>query len=147
MKIPPGYAVTRTAITASTAFATSAAPQYLTGDPVAMGDVQANTLSALCTVDAETSTITITAVWQVSVDGTTYYNVAGTANNAANVPLATGTGGGDAVVTTCVPAPDAIYAYPWARVRLMTGITTADGTNDVGGAVYRYLRAGAYANL
>jgi hypothetical protein len=147
MRIPPGYAVQRTAITASSAFSTSAAPQYLTGGAVAMEDVQFGTLSALCTVDAESNTLTITAVWQVSTDGTTYYDVAGASNNAANVALATGTSGSDAAVSKVVPAPDAIYAYPWARVRLMSGVTTADGTNDIGGAVYRYLRAGAYANL
>jgi|GEM_PF-1456171 hypothetical protein len=144
MRIPPGYTVTSDAITASSAFSTSAAPQYLTGNPVPMGDVQFGTLSALCTTRAATSTLTITAVWQVSVDGTTYYDVAGTANNAANVAVATGT---VAAASLCVPAPDAIYAYPWARLRFVTGVTTANGTTDYGGAVYRYLRAGAYANL
>jgi hypothetical protein len=144
MRIPPGYTVTSTAITASTAFATSAAPQYLNGNPLSMADVQFGTLSALCTTRAATSTLTITTVWQVSTDGTTYYDVAGSANNAANVAIATGTVAAD---TKCVPAPDAVYAYPWARVRFATAVTTANGTTDYGGAVYRYLRAGAYANL
>lgn len=145
MRVPPNSTISFTAITASTAFASGAAPKYLAGGAVSMLEVQFGTLSALCTVQAETSTLTIAAIWQVSTDGTTYYNVAGTANNAANVVIATGTGSDDDPVTVCIPAPDAVYAYPWARLRLASGVGSADGTNDYGGAVYRALRAGCYS--
>lgn len=129
--------VIKTAITASSAFSTSAAPQYLTGATLDMTKVESGTLSAVCTVDAETNTLTIAAQWEVSNDGTTFY-VCSPSNNAANVVLATGTSSADAAVTKCVEANQSVYGWRYARVRLVSGVTTADGTNDIGGAIYHY---------
>ena len=142
MIIPSSYIVRgRTAI-ANTAFANAAAPQVLSGDNLLMAEILPGTLSALCTVDAETNTLTISARWQVSNDDSTYYNCAGSANNAANVALATGTSGADATVTLNIPAPDCVYAWKYARIQLYTGVATADGTNDVGAATYSYVKVG-----
>jgi hypothetical protein len=125
------------AITATTLFATAAAPQYLTGTAVRMSEVETGTLSALVVCDAEKETFTISAVWQVSDDNSTWYTVA-PANNAATVVLATGTAGADATVTKVVDANGSVYGYKFARLRLVSGGTTADGTNDMGGAIYRW---------
>ena len=59
------------------------------------GGVVNGTLAALVIVDAETNTLTMSAYWQVSEDGSTWYDVSAAANNPANVVLATGTAGHD----------------------------------------------------
>lgn len=128
---------TLTAITASSAFAAEAVPQYLTGATLNMTKVESGTLSALCTVDAETNTLTIAHAWQVSNDGTTFYDCA-PSNNAATVVLATGTGGADAAVTVSIEANQSVYGYKYARLRLVAGVATPSGTTDIGGAIYHW---------
>jgi hypothetical protein len=128
---------TLTAITASSAFTAEAAPTYLTGATLNMTKVESGTLSAHCTVDAETNTITIAHQWEVSNDGTTFV-VCAPANNAATVVLATGTSGSDATVSKVVDANPAVYGYKYARLQLVTGVASASGTTDIGGAVYHW---------
>lgn len=87
----------------------------VTGGPtLLMSNVEKDTLSALVTVDAETNTITLTGLWQVSNNGSTWETVV-PMNNAANVILATGTGGADAAVTRRFEAPKACYGSRYAR--------------------------------
>lgn len=81
-------------------------------------------LSALVTVDAETSTFTFAGKWQGSNDGSTWVDIANGSQNAAAVVLATGTAGADAAVTKSIPAPDAVYGWRKARFALVTGGTT-----------------------
>jgi len=100
--------------------------------------VTPGTLSALFVVDAETSTITIAAKWQVSDDGLTWYDVAGTPNNAADVVLATGTGGADAAVTRVVPAPAPVHGWRYIRAVARVGVTTGAAV-DTFSIAYRYL--------
>ena len=88
-----------------------------------------NTLSALVSLDMETNTITGWAYWQVSNDDTTWVDIAET-NNAAVVIWATGTVGADALVTKCLPAPDAVYGWRYARVCVVLGVTNGV-TNDI----------------
>lgn len=83
-----------------------------------MTRLEPGTLSAQVTVDAETNTIQLFADWQVSRDNSTWLTVSGTPGNAANVVLATGTGGADASVTRVIPAPGAVYSFPFARVAI-----------------------------
>jgi hypothetical protein len=128
---------TLTAITASSAFAAEAAPVYLTGATLNMTRVESGTLSADITVDAETNTITISHIWEVSNDGTSFVACA-PSNNAATVVLATGTSGSDASVNKVVEANQAVYGYKYARLRLVTGVASASGTTDIGGAVYHW---------
>lgn len=78
-------------------------------------------LSALITVDAETTSFTWTAKWQVSNNNSTWVDMAHGSQNAAGVALATGTAGADAAVTKSIPAPDAIYGWRYARICLVTG--------------------------
>lgn len=119
-----------------TNFPAGAAPQVLNGAKVDMAAVDPGTLSAHVQVTAQTSTLTIYASWQVSMDDTTYYDVA-PVNNAALVALATGTAGADTAVNKVIPAPDAAYAWKYARVQLYTGVASAT-TGDLGGIKYYY---------
>lgn len=81
-------------------------------------------LSALVNVDAETSTFTFAAKWQVSNDGSTWVDVTNGSQNAAAVVLATGTGGADASVVRAIPAPDSVYGWRKVRIALVTGGTS-----------------------
>lgn len=137
-----GYAIPQTdikhgvtAIAASTNFPSGAAPQVLSGAAILLANVAPGTLGALVTVDAETNTLTASAKWQVSSNGTTWYDVVPT-NNAANVVLMTGTSGADTAVTAFVPAGD-IYAWKYGRIQLYTGVGSST-TGDLGGATYSY---------
>lgn len=110
------------------------------GTAVNLGDnarQNVRALSALVTVDAETSTLTMTAQWQVSNDGSTWVDVANGSQNAAGVALATGTAGADAAVTKAICAPDGIYGWKKARIALVTGGATGT-TADVYTLSYCY---------
>ncbi len=98
------------------------------------------TLSALVVLDAETTSLAVAAYWQVSDDGSTYYDVAGLPNNAANVALATGTAGADASVTRVLPAPLCVHAWKYARLAFVnTGATGT--TNDTFSVKYKFVAA------
>lgn len=131
--------VTRAAIAAGTKFAAAVAPQYLAGAALNMTQVESGTLSALCVVDAETNTLTISHEWQVSNDAATWVTCS-PSNNAATVVIATGTSGADPAVTVNIEANQGVYGYRFARIRLVTGVATADGSADVGGATYNFRR-------
>lgn len=97
------------------------------GTAVEMGDnarQKVRALSALVTVDAETSTFTFAGKWQGSNDGVTWVDITNGPQNAAGVVLATGTGGADAAVTRSYEAPCAVYGWRKARFALVTGGTT-----------------------
>lgn len=95
-------------------------------------------LSAKLVVLAETNTLTLTAKWQISRDGTTWVDVANGPQNAAGVALATGTAGADTAVTRQVLCPDEIVrSAPWVRVAVVAGAT--NGTvNDTYAISYDY---------
>ena len=113
------------------------------GNPLFMGEAvrqKVASLSAVLVVDIETSTLTASAVWQVSNDKSTWLDVAYTPNNAAAVVLATGTGGADPTITKVLPAPEAVYGYKFARVAVVMGVTngTVNDTYEIG-YTYRQL--------
>jgi hypothetical protein len=120
-------------LTATYTAISGAAGQTVTGLAIAIMNPQGNTgsavqqgtLSARCTIRLTTNTITVTGKWQVSQDGSTWYDVTG-ANNAANVVLATGTG---SLVTTniVVSAHDACYGFNKARYVLTSGVASGGG--------------------
>lgn len=123
---------------------TLAAASVVAGTAVDLGDnsrQKVKALSALVTVEAETASLTFTAKWQVSNNGSTWVDVANGSQNAAGVVLATGTGGDDAVVSKAIPAPDAIYGWRKARIALVTAGATGAAT-DTYALGYCY-RAGA----
>lgn len=106
---------------------TNAAGTIEGGTAVQMGDnarQKVRNLSALVVVDCETSTLTMTGLWQVSNDNSTWVTVTNGPQNAAGVVLATGTGGADASVTRCFQAPDAVYGWRYCRFAIQNGVTT-----------------------
>lgn len=112
------------------------------GNAIFMGNIapKLKSLSAKVAVTAATSTITLAAKWQVSNDNSTWVDVAHEPQNPAAVVLATGTA---AIVTKVIPAPEAVYGWMWARVAIVTGVTTAGATDLFAiGYNYRQVTAG-----
>lgn len=113
-------------------FDTLVAGSVVGGNALEMGDnarQKVRNLSALAVVDAETSTLTMTGLWQVSNDGSTWVTVTNGAQNAAGVAFATGTAGADAAVTRCFPAPEAVYGWRKARFAITNGAATGAATD------------------
>jgi hypothetical protein len=113
-------------------FATAAQPQSLYGDVINTGKAMPGSLSALVAVTSSTATMTITAYWQVSQDGSTYYNVV-PVNNAANTVMVTGT----ASATSVLPAGD-VFGWKYARLKCVNGVANANGTTDSATITTRY---------
>lgn len=82
-------------------------------------------ISALFTVDAETNTLTIEGGWQVSNDGSTWFDIADQ-NNAARVVLATGTAGADAAVSKVLVAPMAVHGWRYCRPVVVNRVATGN---------------------
>lgn len=94
-------------------------------------------LSAIVTVDAETTNLTLTAKWQGSNDASTWYDFANATANTAGTALATGTAGADAAVTKVIPAPVAIEGWRYSRLSIVVGAATGT-TNDTYSIAYSY---------
>jgi hypothetical protein len=94
------------------------------GTAIATAMWQPGTLSCLFTVDAETNTITLTGKFQVSNDNSTWYDLAGDAQNPANVALATGTAGADTAVDRVLPVPMAAHGFKYIRAAVVNGVAT-----------------------
>lgn len=125
-------------------FNTLAAGTTTGGTAVLMGDnarQKVRNLSALVVVEAETDTLTITGKWQVSNDNSTWVDVAHGTQNAAGVTLALATGGDDAVITRCFPAPDAVYGWRYCRFAVVNGAVEGEAV-DTWAISYQY-RTGA----
>lgn len=108
------------------------------GATLIMYDVKPGTLSARYNVDAETDTITLTPVWQVSDDSSTWERLL-QPNGAAEVVMATGTGSADDAVVRRVSAPDGVYGHRFARCGVLVGVTTGT-TSDTYAFKYQYQR-------
>jgi hypothetical protein len=104
----------------TTAVAASAAGDIVAGPTLLMSGVDKGTLSARCVFLAQTTSITLSALWEVSRDGTTWVQARG-ATNATPVAIGTGTGGVDTAVTRQVDAPAAVYSHRYARCSVLTG--------------------------
>lgn len=120
-------------------FASATAPQYLYGASVLTSRVALGSLSALVSATASTSSLAITANWQVSQDASTWYDCA-TMNNAANVALITGNGTG-ATATKVLDAPS-LFGWKYARVKCANSGANGDTVNDGVTVSYRYVKAG-----
>lgn len=117
-----------------------AAAAVVAGAALDMSNVQPGSLSAKFVVDAETDTITLSAVWQVSDDNSTWVRMK-SENNVTPTVLATGTGGADAAVTVAIPAPAAVYGWRYVRGGVLVGVTTG-ASADTATMAYRYARPG-----
>jgi len=94
-------------------------------------------LSAHLVVLAETNTLTLTAKWQGSNDGSAWIDLAYNSVNGAATVLATGTAGADTAVTKSVPAPDGVYSHKFARCQVVVGVVTGTA-NDTYSIGYSY---------
>ena len=94
------------------------------GTALATQGIEVGTLSCLFTLLAETNTITLTGKFQVSVDNSTWYNLAGDAQNPANVAIGTGTAGADTAVNVVLPVPVAAMGWKYVRPAIVNGVAT-----------------------
>lgn len=99
------------------------------GTAISTANIEKGTLSCLFTVDAETDTITITGKFQVSDDQATWYDLAGDAQNPANVVIATGTGGADASVSVVLPVPISAMGWKWVRAAVVNGVAEGEAVD------------------
>jgi hypothetical protein len=113
------------------------------GVALATAGIEPGTLSLHATVDAETSTLTLTVKLQVSDDGATWYDLAGDAQNPANVALATGTAGADAAVDRVFPVPPAALGWRYVRAAVVNGVATG-GAADTYAFTWHYRFASAF---
>ena len=134
-KIPSRKFLTPPAVTGN--LDTLVAGSNVSGGTLQSKDVEPGSLSAIFVVDAETSTLTSSAFWQGSDDGSTWYDIY-PSNNAAVVALATGTGGADASVTRAVSAPTAAHGFRNIRAVARNGVVTGNAV-DTYSIQYRYL--------
>lgn len=112
----------RTAITGNLNGVASGADTNLAS--VNIDNVPPGGLGAYVNVDVETNTFTMAASWEVSRNGSTFYRVSSSPQNAANVVLGTGTAGADAAITKFVAAPTCVCAWKFARMVITAGGTT-----------------------
>jgi hypothetical protein len=103
-----------TAVAAALSGATVAGPSLL------MATVSKCTLSARCTFLAQTTSLTLSALWEISDDGVNWRQARGL-SNATPVAVATGTAGADVAVTRSIDAPLAVYGVRWARCSVLLG--------------------------
>jgi hypothetical protein len=112
-----------------------AAPQTVNGNTLSVPNplagsgnaIAPGTLSALVVARITTLNITVTGKWQVSADGSTWYDAA-PAQNPANVAIATGTG---SIVTTnkVISAPEACYGWSKVRFAVVSGAEAGGGAD------------------
>jgi hypothetical protein len=110
--------------TGSTTLNTLVAGSTVTGNTLTTGDnarQKLRNLSALADITIVTGSLTVTGKWQVSLDGSTWRDVAHGSQNAAGVAI-TATG------LRVFDAPAAVYGWPKVRFSLVTaGATGAAG--------------------
>lgn len=93
------------------------------GPTLLMSRVGRHTLSAKVVALADTNTLTLTAIWEVSDDASTWTR-AGGPNNVTPTAIATGTAGADTAVTRNIDAWDSVYGKRYARCSALVGGTT-----------------------
>lgn len=100
-------------------------------------------VSCLFNVLAETNTLTITGKFQVSHDNSTWYDLAGDAQNPANVTMATGTAGADSATTRVLPVPPSATAWEYLRAAVVVGGTTG-ASADTYAMTFQYEPLGGF---
>lgn len=104
---------------------------------LSMKQVRPGTLSATYAVTAATASITLSAKWQGSSDGSTWVDIANAPQNPAAVVLATGT---SAALSKCIPAPESVHGFQFVRATIINGAETG-GATDLYAITYNYLAA------
>lgn len=107
------------------------------GTAIPTSTIEVGTLSCLFVLDAETDTITLTGKFQVSDDNSTWYDLAGDAQNPANVLMATGTAGADAAVSRVLPVPSPAMGWKYVRAAIVNLVATGAAA-DTYAFTFRY---------
>lgn len=94
------------------------------GTAIPTANIELGTLCCLFTLLAETNTLTLTGKFQVSDDNSTWYDLAGDAQNPANVAISTGTAGADTAVTRVLPVPPSALSWRYVRAAIVNGVAT-----------------------
>lgn len=116
--------------------ATSANGVARPGAALSLQQALPGSVSAICIGNTKTSSVVATYKWQVSYNGTTYYDYR-SVNNAAQVSTDAGTGS-DVPYSFVLDAPPGVCGYPFARVvATLSGAATAAA--DVTAVTYRYV--------
>lgn len=89
-------------------------------------------LAAQVVATAVTTSLTYTARWQGSNDGSTWYTVTNGPQNASGVALTSGTQVG-------IEAAEGVYSYAFGRCQLVVGAATG-ATQDTYSIGYNYLQ-------
>lgn len=113
------------------------------GTALATASVEPGSLSCLFAVLAETNTLTITGKFQVSADNSTWYNLAGDAQNPANVLIATGTAGADTVTNVVLPVPPSAVGWSYVRPAIVNGVATG-AAGDTYAFTFRFRRVSGF---
>jgi hypothetical protein len=109
------------------------------GTAVNLSDVVPGTLSCLFNLLAETNTITLTGKFQVSNDNSTWYDLAGDAQNPANVAQCTGTAGADTAVARVLPVPPSAIGWNWIRAAVVNAVATG-AAGDTYAFTFQYIK-------
>jgi len=99
-----------------------------------------NTLSARVSVTAATATLTLSVIWQVSNNGSTWYRAVGSDNGSTTV-LSTGT---SAAVERVIAAPGMGGGWRYIRAAILTGVATGTAS-DLYAASYNYLADASFS--
>jgi hypothetical protein len=113
---------------APTAGTTTAAARTITNGvvvgPLATAGVLAGSLSCLCVLLAQTTNITLTPKFQVSDDGSTWYDFAASAYGPDNQIQCTGTSGTDTATSKTLPVTDSVLGWKYVRAAVVNGVAT-----------------------
>ena len=106
---------------------TGAAPQTANGSTLSIVDnrVAEGTLAANVSGNINENLITYTGTWQVSDNGSSWKD-SFTANNAAQVVIATGAGA-PATFSRSVSGHDGLYGYRYVRYSVVTAVGAGGG--------------------
>lgn len=113
------------------------------GTALATAGIKLGTLSCLATLLAETNTITLEAGFQVSNDNSTWYDLAGDAQNPANVVFGTGTAGSDTAVSKVLPVPSQVAGWKYVRPVVVNRVTTG-GAGDTYAFTFYYVKESGF---
>ncbi len=108
------------------------------GPTLPLIDVTEGTLSVAATTLAETDTISLSVVWEVSNNGKDW-SVAREWNSAGYVSVGTGTAAADSAVTNVITAPGAVYGWRYCRASVLVGGVNG-AANDTYTLAYHYVR-------
>lgn len=116
----------------------------VTGTALSTVGIAAGTLSCLFVLLAETNTLTLTASFQVSNDNSTWIDLAGDAQNPANVAQSTGTAGADTAVSRAIPVPTPALGWKYIRPKVTVGVATGAAA-DTYALTWQYRKYNGFA--